>query len=93
MAVGVENMVSQKRERGLEELFVEFLSDGDFRSVSEDAIAVVKNVILNDLGALVGGATSDGCETVLGLVKGWGGEKEATVLVHGGSSQRTMPCW
>ncbi|NLV72600.1 MAG: MmgE/PrpD family protein [Actinobacteria bacterium] len=84
MAVGVENMVSQKRERGLEELFVEFLSDGDFRSVSEDAIAVVKNVILNDLGALVGGATSDGCETVLGLVKGWGGEKEATVLVHGG---------
>lgn len=71
-------------DKGLEESFVEFLNDGAFESIPEDAVDVVKNVILNDLGAIVGGATSEGCETVLQMVKGWGGRDEASILVHGG---------
>lgn len=69
---------------GLEERFVEFLVDGSLEGVPEDAVGVVKNVILNDLGAIVGGATSEGCETILDMVRGWGGKEEADVLVHGG---------
>ena len=72
--------------RQLEEGFVEFVSGADPRSIPEDAVAVVKNVVLNDLGAILGGATAEGCETVLGLVSGWGGREEASILVHGGKA-------
>ncbi len=76
-------MPSAQKEVGLEGRFVDSLIDGAFEGIPRDAVDVVKNVILNDLGALVGGATSEGCGTVLEMVKGWGGKEEATVLVHG----------
>ncbi|MBN1631589.1 MAG: MmgE/PrpD family protein [Thermoleophilia bacterium] len=79
-------MPSTGREAGLEQRFVEFLTGGGFESTPPDAVDVVKKVILNDLGALVGGATCEGCGTVLEMVKGWGGKEEATVLVHGGKA-------
>lgn len=69
---------------GLEETFVDFLAGGTFDIVPQDAVAAVKNIILNDLGAILGGATAEGCEAVLDLLRHWGGREEATVLVHGG---------
>jgi 2-methylcitrate dehydratase PrpD len=77
MAGGVE-------ERRLERRFLDFLMDGDFGSLPLEAVDVVKNVVLNDLGALVGGAAAEGCDTVRDLVRAWGGREEATILVHGG---------
>lgn len=71
-------------ERGLERKFVDFLVNGTYEGIPRDAVDAVKNVILNDLGACVGGATSEGCGTVLDVVRGWGGCEEATVLIHGG---------
>jgi 2-methylcitrate dehydratase PrpD len=70
--------------RGLERAFVDFVMNGAFQSIPRDAVGVVKNMILNDLGAVVGGAASEGCETVVNMVNDWGGKEEATVLVHGG---------
>ena len=58
--------------------------DGRFEDYLESWLMLFKNVILNDLGAIVGGATSQGCETVLNMVKAWGGKEEATVLIYGG---------
>jgi len=79
-------MTAGAERAGLESRFVDFLMDGSFESVPEDAVAVVKNVVLNDLGAVVGGATAEGCETVLEMVTGWGGKQEAGILVHGGKA-------
>ena len=79
-------MADGARGWGLERRFVEFLAGGEFEAIPEDALGMVKNVVLNDLGAIIGGATSDGCETVLELVKGWGGKEEASILVHGGKA-------
>jgi 2-methylcitrate dehydratase PrpD len=77
-------MVGGAEDRRLERRFLDFLTDGSFDSTPQDAVDVVKNVVLNDLGALVGGAAAEGCKTVLDLVRDWGGAEEATVLVHGG---------
>lgn len=79
-------MGARTQGSGLEQRFVEFLTDRRFETLPENAVGVVKNVILNDLGAIVGGATSDGCETVLGMVMDWGGKEEASILVHGGKA-------
>jgi 2-methylcitrate dehydratase PrpD len=68
----------------LEQRFVEFLAGGSFESLPKDTVGIVKQIVLNDLGATVGGATGEGCEAVLELVRGWGGKQEATVLIHGG---------
>lgn len=67
----------------LEKQFVGFVMDGRFEDIPWESVGVLKNVILNDLGAIVGGATSQGCETVLNMVKTWGGKEEATVLIYG----------
>lgn len=77
-------MVKGGAGKVLEKEFVDFLGDTSFQRIPGDALGVVKNVILNDLGATLGGATSDGCDTVLKMVRDWGGKQEATVLVHGG---------
>lgn len=77
-------MPADTEKRGLESTFVDFLAGGTFESIPPETVAVVKNVILNDLGAILGGATAEGCETVLELIRHWGGREEATVLVHGG---------
>lgn len=68
----------------LEKRFVKFIMDGRFEDIPSGPVGIVKNVILNDLGAIIGGATSGGCGTLLNLVKKWGGKEEATVLIYGG---------
>ncbi len=68
----------------LERQFVDFIMDGRLENIPWESVGVIKNVILNDLGAIVGGATSEGCETILNMAKAWGGKEEATVLIYGG---------
>ncbi len=77
-------MTTGRETAGLERRFVDFLMAGGFAHLPGDAVTMMKNVILNDLGATVGGATSEGCEAVLDLVRGWGGREEAGILIHGG---------
>lgn len=67
----------------LEKRFVDFILDGRLENIPREPVGVIKNVVLNNLGAIVGGATSEGCETVLNMAKAWGGKEEATVLVYG----------
>jgi len=73
-----------REDAGLEGRFVDFVRDCSFEDVPTDAMDIAKNVVLNDLGAIVGGAASEGCGTLLNLVRAWGGSEEASVLVHGG---------
>ncbi|OPY76717.1 MAG: MmgE/PrpD family protein [Syntrophorhabdus sp. PtaU1.Bin058] len=67
----------------LEKRFVDFILDARLENIPREPVGVIKNVVLNNLGAIVGGATSEGCETVLNMAKAWGGKEEATVLVYG----------
>jgi 2-methylcitrate dehydratase PrpD len=57
--------------------------DGAFQDIPRQSVDVVKSIVLNDLGAIIGGATSEGCETLLEMAKAWSGKEEATVLVYG----------
>jgi len=67
----------------VENAFVDFIVGGDFHDLPAEAVGMIKKVVLNDLGAVVGGATSEGCPELLEMVTRWGGREEATVLVHG----------
>jgi 2-methylcitrate dehydratase PrpD len=48
-------------------------------------IRSIKNIILNITGTTVAGSNREGCQTIVNLVRKWGGAKEATILVHGGA--------
>jgi 2-methylcitrate dehydratase PrpD len=67
----------------LEKRFLDFIMDGRFEDIPRESVGIMKNVILNDLGAIVGGATAQGCESLLNMAKVWGGKEEATVLIYG----------
>lgn len=47
------------------------------------AIARAKTRILDSLGVIAAGAKAPGCGELLGMVKGWGGAGQSTVLVDG----------
>jgi len=36
------------------------------------------------LGTIIGGSTTEGCETLVHQVREWGGKEEATILIYGG---------
>lgn len=67
----------------LEKQFVDFILDGRLEDIPQEPVGVIKDMIMNNLGAIVGGATSEGCGTVLNMAKEWGGKEEATVLIYG----------
>ena len=68
----------------IESKFVEGILDTDYDDLSGYGIEIGKRLLMTVLGTTVAGATSDGCEEVLDLVRGWGGKEESTILVHGG---------
>lgn len=67
----------------VEEAFADFVAGARFEDLPAEVVSKVKQVVLNDLGALVGGAAAEGCPELLELASRWGGREEATVLVHG----------
>lgn len=67
----------------LEKRFVDFIMDTKFEDIPDESIDVIKNVVLNNLGAIIGGATAEGCAALLKMVQAWEGKKEATVLIYG----------
>jgi 2-methylcitrate dehydratase PrpD len=55
-----------------------------FESFDNDTVEHAKNRILDAIGCTIGGANASGCGVIVDLVKKWGGEKESTILAHGG---------
>jgi 2-methylcitrate dehydratase PrpD len=41
-------------------------------------------MILTEMGTIIAGATEEGCQALVDLIKEWGGKKEATILIYGG---------
>ena len=60
--------------------------DTSFESFDKDVVEQAKIRILDAVGCTIGGANASGCGMIVDLVKRWGGEKESTILVHGGKA-------
>lgn len=68
----------------LEKKLAQYVIETGFDDLPNEAIDIVKNVVLTVLGTTIAGATAEGCEVLANQVKEWGGREEATVLIHGG---------
>jgi len=55
-----------------------------YEDLPQEAIQSTKRDILDTLGVLIAGATAAGCDTIVDLIRDWGGKPESTILVHGG---------
>lgn len=68
----------------IEEKLAHYVSDTKFDDLPEKPIEVARNMVLANLGAIIAGSTEEGCEAQVNLVKEWGGNEEATILIYGG---------
>lgn len=66
----------------IEELVSNVL-DHKFETFSDEAIDDAKKRFIDVIGCIIGGVNGSGNSALLDLVRGWGGKKEATILVHG----------
>jgi 2-methylcitrate dehydratase PrpD len=68
----------------LEQKLVTYIGGSTFEDLPQQAVDVAKNMILTEMGTIIAGATEEGCQTLVDLIKEWGGKKEATILIDGG---------
>lgn len=55
-----------------------------YEDLPESVIQAVKRSVLDTLAVTVAGSSADGVESLVSLIKGWGGTGESTILVYGG---------
>lgn len=55
-----------------------------FEDLDKETIENIKSRVTDVIGCIIGGAKAPGNQALVNLVKKWGGESEATILVHGG---------
>lgn len=68
----------------LEQKIVTYIVDAKFEDLPKGDVDIVKNMVLTDIGTIIAGSTEEGCQTLVNLIKEWGGKEEATILVYGG---------
>ena len=55
-----------------------------FEDLDRETIETIKSRVTDVIGCIIGGAHAPGNDALVKLVKKWGGEAEAAILVHGG---------
>ena len=68
----------------VERKFVQYVVETKFEDIPQEVASIMKDVTLNALGAIISGATVQGCPEAVKQCKDWGGKREATILIHGG---------
>jgi 2-methylcitrate dehydratase PrpD len=68
----------------LEKKLVAYIAEARLERFPQQDVDIARYMVLTNLGTIVAGATAEGCQDLVGLVKEWGGKKEASILVHGG---------
>lgn len=68
----------------LESQLSEFITNTKFDDLPRGPVEVAKRVVLTIIGTMIAGATEEGCDTIVNMIKEWGGKEEATILIHGG---------
>lgn len=67
-----------------EKKVVEYVVGATYEDMPKKAKALMKAIILNAVGAIIAGATLEGCPEAVEICREWGGEEESTILIHGG---------
>ena len=65
------------------ERLVQNLENITYKDIPQEAIQITKMEVLDTLGVLIAGFNAPGCETMVNLVKDWGGKQESTILAYG----------
>lgn len=66
------------------EAVIDHVIETHIRNIDARTVAAVKTVIVDTMGAAVAGSSAEKVPELTALVRGWGGKKEATLLVDGG---------
>jgi 2-methylcitrate dehydratase PrpD len=66
----------------IEEL-ADYILTTKYDAFSDEVIEAAKKRLIDIVGCAIGGANASGNRALLKVIKGWGGNKEATVLAHG----------
>jgi 2-methylcitrate dehydratase PrpD len=69
-----------------EEILAQWAADTTFDDLPPSVVDAMKLLTRTIIGTTVAGATADGCEATVDLVKDWGGSPEATIWIHGGKA-------
>lgn len=64
-----------------------------FDKFDRETVEQAKIRIIDLVGCAIGGANASGNSMLLDLIKGWGGKKEATILVHGVKAPAHNAAW
>ena len=67
-----------------EEKFVKFICKTKFSDLPPIMLEVIKKQVLTIIGTTIGGASAEGCDTVVKLARELGGKEEASILIYGG---------
>jgi len=65
------------------EEWVRHIAESRFENFDTEVVEQTKYRIIDVVGCMIGGANAPGCSMVRDLVKEWGGQPQATILVHG----------
>ena len=68
----------------IEKELVEYIVNTKFDDLPAEPIDTIKTWMLRTTGTTIGGATTEGIESIVSQVREWGGREEATILIHGG---------
>lgn len=68
----------------IEEKLIDYIVNTQYEDIPTEVIAMAKNLTLTIMGTTIAGAMLEGCEALVEQIKGWGGKKEASILLHGG---------
>lgn len=68
----------------IEKKLIKYICQTRFEDISQDALEIVKNMVLTVFGTTIAGATTEGCEKLAEFHKELGGKEEATIFIHGG---------
>jgi 2-methylcitrate dehydratase PrpD len=68
----------------LEKKLTDYVFSLKFDDIPPKPVRLMKDVLLNVLGGTIAGAHAPGCPQAVEQAREWGGNEEATILVHGG---------
>ncbi|MCK5553340.1 MAG: MmgE/PrpD family protein, partial [Deltaproteobacteria bacterium] len=68
---------------GVTEKIVNYVTSLRYEDLPREVVVAAKRTIMNTLAAIIGGSGAPGVKEMAGLVRGWGGKPESTVLLHG----------
>jgi 2-methylcitrate dehydratase PrpD len=68
----------------VEKALVDYIVHTDLDGIPKGPQDTIRNMVLTVLGTTIAGSRAEGCEPLVRVYKGMGGNPEATIFIHGG---------